>query len=56
MERVCGLQGHGFGQQLKCRFGHAVAQDLPDALRAQGKVNGERIFTTHNCNEVRSRP
>jgi hypothetical protein len=30
----------------------SVIQDRPEALLAQGKVNGERIWTTHNFNEV----
>jgi hypothetical protein len=29
-----------------------VIEDRPEALLAQGKVNGERIWTTHNFNEV----
>ena len=28
-------------------------QDRPEALLAQGKVNGDRVWITHNYNEVR---
>jgi hypothetical protein len=31
----------------------AFITDRPEALLADGKVNGDRIFTIHNYNEVR---
>jgi hypothetical protein len=35
------------------RAASSVIQDRPEKLLAEGKVNGERVWATHNYNEVR---